>query len=44
MYDESHGVHVFDWFKENFDKSPSQTFVDDIKTYEIFKKTALKDI
>ena len=35
---------ALDWFKENFDKSPSQTSEDDIKTYEIFKKTALKDI
>ena len=35
---------ALDWFKENFDKSPSQTSEDDITTYEIFKKTALKDI
>ena len=35
---------AFDWFKENFDKTPSQTIVDDVKTYENFKESILKDI
>ena len=33
-----------DWFKENFDKTPSQTIVDDVKTYENFKESTLKNI
>ena len=35
---------AFDWFKENFDKTPSQTIVDDVKTYENFKESTLKNI
>ena len=34
----------FDWYKENFDKTPSQTIVDDVKTYENFKESILKYI
>ena len=34
----------FDWYKENFDKIPSQTIVDDVKTYENFKESILKYI
>ena len=35
---------AFDWFKENFDKTPSQTIVDDVKIYENFKESTLKNI
>ena len=35
---------AFDWYKENLDKTPSQTIVDDVKTYENFKESILKDI
>ena len=35
---------AFDWYKENLDKTPSQTIVDDVKTYENFKESTLKNI
>ena len=35
---------AFDWYKENLDKTLSQTIVDDVKTYENFKESILKDI
>ena len=35
---------AFDWYKENLDKTPSQTIVDDVKTYENFKESILKYI
>tara|TARA_B110000046_G_scaffold62853_1_gene70314 strand:+ start:1629 stop:2072 length:444 start_codon:yes stop_codon:yes gene_type:complete len=33
---------ALDWYKTNSDKTPSQTILDDIKTYENFKKSELK--
>jgi DNA-binding HxlR family transcriptional regulator len=35
---------AFDWYKENLDKTPSQTIVDDVKIYENFKESTLKNI
>ena len=35
---------ALDWYKENFNKTPSQTIFDDVKTYESFKELALKYI
>ena len=33
---------ALDWYKENFEKTPSQTIGDDVKTYENFKESTLK--
>ena len=35
---------ALDWYKENFEKTPSQTIGDDVKTYENFKESTLKYI
>ncbi|MDA9630593.1 helix-turn-helix transcriptional regulator [Flavobacteriaceae bacterium] len=35
---------ALDWYKENFNKTPSQTIFDDVITYESFKELALKHI
>ncbi len=35
---------ALDWYKENFNKTPSQTIYDDLITYKSFKELALKCI
>ena len=35
---------ALDWYKENFNKTTSQTIFDDVITYESFKELALKHI
>ena len=35
---------ALDWYKENFEKTPSQTIGDDVKIYENFKESTLKYI
>jgi len=35
---------ALDWYKENFNKTPSQTIFDDVISYKSFKELALKYI